>query len=195
VLFAFHGSGAGPGATPLSTAVFFFVAIQCWKTFTLVTMFAAGMNNDQLLAALQQQDVAIQNMQGMIDNLNLQQAQHAAAAQQVPGGRGGKGDGMWVDGDRGEGKRVVLDQKHFQRVDKFEGNPAKFKSWIFDLITAVGSVDLNLAKDLKNLLKARPKLEVNDGVFYFPGDYEVDHNKYKGELYALIVGLTTGRSV
>ena len=77
-----------------------------------------------MLAALQQQDVAIQNMQGIIDNLNLQQAQHAAAAQQVPGGRGGKGDGMWVDGDRGEGKKVVLDQKHFQRVDRFEGNPA-----------------------------------------------------------------------
>jgi len=157
-------------------------------------MFAPGMNNDQLLIALQTQEQAIQKMQLTIDALNVQQAQQAAAAQSVPGGRGGKGDGMWVDGDRGEGKRVVLDQKHFQRVDKFEGNPAKFKSWIFDLITAVGSVDLNLAKDLKNLLKARPKLEVNDGVFYFPGDYEVDHNKYKGELYALIVALTTGEA-
>ena len=119
-------------------------------------MFAPGMNNDQLLIALQTQEQAIQKMQLTIDALNVQQAQQAAAAQSVPGGRGGKGDGMWVDGDRGEGKRVVLDQKHFQRVDKFEGNPAKFKSWIFDLITAVGSVDLNLAKDLKNLLKARP---------------------------------------
>ena len=135
-------------------------------------MFTAGMSQEQLFTALQTQAGEMAQMRAVIDQLNAQQQQ-----QSMGGAKGGKGDGMWVDGDRGEGKRVVLDQKHFQRVDKFEGNPAKFKSWIFDLITAVGSVDLNLAKDLKNLLKARPKLEVNEGVFYFPGDYEVDHSK------------------
>ena len=188
----FHGSGARPGRAPLATA--FPVPYNPGQHFTSMAMFAQGMSQEQLLMALQMQEANIQKMQTTIDSLNVQQAQQAAAAQSAPGGRGGKGDGMWVDGDRGEGKRVVLDQKHFQRVDKFEGNPAKFKSWIFDLTTAVGSVDLNLAKDLKNLLKERPKLEVNSGVFYFPGDYEVDHNKYKGELYALIVALTTGEA-
>ena len=64
---------------------------------------------------------------------------------------------------------------------------------IFDLITAVGSVDLDLSKDLKELLKARPKIETRDGVFQLPGDVTIDtnHAKYKGELYALIVGPTT----
>ena len=35
----------------------------------------------------------------------------------------------------------LLDEKHFRRCDKFEGNPAKFKSWMFDLATAVEYVD------------------------------------------------------
>jgi len=37
-------------------------------------------------------------------------------------------------------------------VDKFEGNPAKFKSWMSDLITALGSVGLSLAHEFKELL-------------------------------------------
>ena len=89
---------------------------------------------------------------------------------------------------------MVLDRKYFKMVDKVDGNPAKFKSWIFDLITAVGSVDLSLSKDLKSTLKERPKIETVDGVFQLPLSLQIDdnHDKYKGELYALIVGLTTG---
>ena len=58
--------------------------------------------------------------------------------------------------------RVVLDEKHFRSCDEFAGNPAKFKSWMFDLITAVGSVDQSLAKDLRFQLKESPKVEVID---------------------------------
>ncbi len=58
---------------------------------------------------------------------------------------------------------MVLDEKYFRRCDKFEGNPAKFKSWMFDLITAVASVDQSFAKDLKLQLKRRPKVEIIDG--------------------------------
>ena len=63
-----------------------------------MAMFAQGMSQEQLLMALQTQEANIQKMQMTIDSLNVQQAQQAAAAQSVPGGRGGKGDGMWVDG-------------------------------------------------------------------------------------------------
>ena len=48
---------------------------------------------------------------------------------------------------------MVLDEKHFRRCDKFEGNPAKLKSWMFDLATAIEYVDHGLARDLKLQIK------------------------------------------
>ncbi len=77
---------------------------------------------------------------------------------------------------------MVLDRKYFQMVDKFDGNPAKFKSWIFDLITAVGSVDLSLSKDLKNQLKERPKIEIVDGAFQLPMSLPIDENHDKDKV-------------
>ena len=62
----------------------------------------------------------------------------------------------------------------------------------------MGSADLSLSKDLENQLKERPKIEIVDGAFQLPIGLPIEekHDKYKGELYALIVGLTTGgRSV
>ena len=80
------------------------------------------------------------------------------------GGKGGgKGDGEWGN------PSVILNRKYFQLVDKFDGNPAKFLSWIFDLITALESVDLELAKDLKELLKARPKSKQRMEYLFFQG--------------------------
>ena len=156
-------------------------------------MFTAGMSQEQLLIALQTQAGEMAQMRGTIDALNMQQQQQRAT---FGGAQGGTGFGMGGKGDgKGFGKRVILDTKYFQRVDKFEGNPAKFKSWIFDLLTQIGSIDSELAKDLRKLLKDRPKLAVNErGVFEF-GDFEDEnHNKYKGELYALIVALTAGEA-
>ena len=66
---------------------------------------------------------------------------------------------------------------------------------MFDLITAVGSVDQSLARDLRAQLKERPKVEAIDGKFDI--QFEIDlnnHAKYKCELHALIVGLTSGEA-
>ena len=155
-------------------------------------MFTADMSQEQLFAALRTQAGEMAQMRAAMDQLNAQHQQ-----QMMGGAQGGKGDGKGGDGfERRENQRVVLDRKYFQMVDKFDGNPAKFKSWIFDLITAVGSVDLSLSKDLKSTLKERPKIETVDGVFQLPLSLQIDdnHDKYKGELYALIVGLTTGEA-
>ncbi len=101
--------------------------------------------------------------------------------------------GIWVKG--GMEGRVVLDEKHFRRCDNSEGNHAKLKSWMFDLITAVGSVDQSLARDLKVQLKTRHKVEVIDGKFDIHFEMELgNHAKYKGELCALIVGQTSGEA-
>ena len=64
-------------------------------------------------------------------------------------------------------------------VDIFDGNPAKLKSCIFDLITAVGSVDLSLSNDLKSQLKERPKIETVDGVFQLPIGLPIEENHNK----------------
>ena len=67
---------------------------------------------------------------------------------------------------------------------------------MFDLVTAVGFVDQSLAMDLRILLKERSKMEVHNNRFdnvnvQFDQD---NHTKYKGELYSLIVGLTSGEA-
>ena len=43
-----------------------------------------------------------------------------------------------------------MDEKLFRRIDKFDGNPAKFKSWIFDVVAASEYVEHDMAKDLKD---------------------------------------------
>ena len=58
-----------------------------------------------------------------------------------------------------------MDEKHFRRVDKFEGTPAKFKSWMFDLLTACEYVDPSLARDLKLQTKERPEINIEEGEF------------------------------
>ena len=50
----------------------------------------------------------------------------------------GKGGGKGNGDERG---RALFNRKGFGLVDKFDGNQSKFKSWLFDLQTAMGSVD------------------------------------------------------
>jgi hypothetical protein len=52
-------------------------------------------------------------------------------------------------------KRVVLDEKYFRRIDKFDGDFAKFRAWLFDLLVSIGQVDNNLAKELKLMLSRK----------------------------------------
>ena len=49
-------------------------------------------------------------------------------------------------------KKIKLDERYFRRMDKFEGDVQKFREWLFDLMVALGSVDKDLAKELKGLL-------------------------------------------
>ena len=42
-------------------------------------------------------------------------------------------NGYSVKKEGQQGNKVTLDEKHFRRMDKFEGDVGKFRSWIFDL--------------------------------------------------------------
>ena len=98
----------------------------------------------------------------------------------------GKGGGKGNGDERG---RALLNRKDFGLVDKFEGNQVKFKNWLRDLLTALGSVDQGLAKETKEMLKARPKIVMDGGAWDIPDDVALDfpigqspsnHKKYKG---------------
>ena len=56
------------------------------------------------------------------------------------GGRGEKG------GCKG---RVVLDEMYFRNVEKFDGDNRWYRSFMFDLLVAVGRVDDRLNVELK----------------------------------------------
>ena len=102
-----------------------------------------GMTEEQIV-----HKIAADQQQSFMEMQQIKQAMDAFNAAGGAGAKGGgddwhMGKGAWHEG------RVVLDENRFRRCDKFEGNPAKFKSWMFDLITAVGSVDQGLAKDVE----------------------------------------------
>ena len=90
-------------------------------------------------------------MKQLVDQANL-------AAVAAGAGQGGKGGTDW-DMGKGLGKgayQALMNEKHFRRIDKFDGNPAKFKSWMFDLVTAFEYVEHDLARGLKDQIKLRP---------------------------------------
>ena len=61
-------------------------------------------------------------------------------------GVGGSGKGLPGDNKENTSPRVVLDEKYFRRVDKFNGDVQKLRGWMFDLLVAIGQVDKDLAK-------------------------------------------------
>ena len=86
-----------------------------------------------------------------------------------------------------------LDEKHFRRVDKFKGDKDKYKSWMYEVLTAIGVVDTKLQKDLKTLMKGYREEDKGFGEFDIEEEDEVDKGRYehyKGQLYGVLVDLT-----
>ena len=42
--------------------------------------------------------------------------------------------------EKGTRGRVILDEKHFRRMDVFEGDRSRFRHWLFDLNVAIGTM-------------------------------------------------------
>ena len=49
-------------------------------------------------------------------------------------------------------KRAVLEEKYFRRVPQFTGDSSKFRSWFFDLVVCIGTVDVELGEELKRFI-------------------------------------------
>ena len=70
----------------------------------------------------------------------------------MQGMQGFKGNGKGGVGKSGEYYQD-LDEKHFRRVDKFKGDKDRYKSWMYEVLTAIGVVNTRLQKELKELMK------------------------------------------
>ena len=57
---------------------------------------------------------------------------------------------------------MVLEERHFRRIEKLEGNEEKWEKWWFDMTTAVGGVDQELERVLEALTDLRTKVETEE---------------------------------
>ena len=75
--------------------------------------------------------------------------------------RGGHSTGRdWgVFGD--EKVQVHLDEKYFRRVDKVDGDPNKYRGWLFELVVALGQIDGQLQRQVESLVKGNVLGEVS----------------------------------
>ena len=101
--------------------------------------------------------------------------------------------------------KTVLDERLFRRVQVFNGDLAKYRGWLFDLLVAIGTADRGLANELRRFMKEKaayqvinPKFSIKD---WDPDLHEVDtpfnlelHSKYSGELFGVLVQLTEGEA-
>ena len=82
-------------------------------------------------------------------------------------------------------------------MEKYDGDPGKFRSWFFDLTVALGQIDGELVSQLQGLesrydavgQETQPEKwdPTKDPLFKM----ELYH-KYKGELYSVLCSLTSG---
>ena len=89
-------------------------------------------------------------------------------------------------------KWVILDEKYFRRVDKFEGDVTRFRGWQFDVLVAICQFDDALGSTLKGILARK-----HDESWNPRSDNTIDqaiYQKYASELYGVIVSLTAGEA-
>ena len=93
---------------------------------------------------------------------------------------------------------MILDERYFRRMDKFERDVQKFRGWLFDLLVALGSVDKELAIELKGLLYRDSKDADKSPEKWDPQEDKDLNNeiyeKYSHALYGILCSLTGGEA-
>ena len=85
-----------------------------------------------------------------------------------------------------------LDERHFRRVEKFGGEPSKWREWAFQFKTAVGGANAGVRDVLDQIQNSQKDPVWND---IFMQMTEQDRNKFAAELYNVIVTLVTGEAL
>ena len=85
-----------------------------------------------------------------------------------------------------EKQGVVLDEKYFRRVDKFDGDLDKYRSWVFEVVVALAQVDGDLSKMVEKLVMGREDIVGKVPVGQWDAAKTVGddmHRKYTSELF------------
>ena len=55
----------------------------------------------------------------------------------------------------GQDKRnwVILDAKYIRRLEKFSGDSAKYRGWVFDLVMVLNQIDPSLANEVNRVME------------------------------------------
>ena len=85
-----------------------------------------------------------------------------------------------------------MDERHFRRIDKFDGVESKWKEWSFQMKTAIASVNPKVRALLEEIQKD-PKGVDWDLMFGNLNDHQVD--QMSAELYGTWVLMTTGEAL
>ncbi len=109
-----------------------------------------------------------------------------------PGAAYKPAEGNKNNGEDGNKRRVIWDEKYFPRIDRSGGDTAKFRGWKFELLVSIGQVDEELGNDLKLILT-----KGHDDNCDPTKDADISlklHDKCASELYGFIVSLTNGKA-
>ena len=87
-------------------------------------------------------------------------------------------------------KPIKLDERFFRRIDKFDGDVGKFRSWVFDLVVVLGQVDRDLSEEVKKLMR-ETIVDLSPSEIAKFIDPEI-YIAFAAELYGVICLLTTG---
>ena len=138
----------------------------------------------------------LQTMQSMVNTMTFQTGQINKGISK------GDGKGKGETGGDGTGhfgsKKVVLEERVFRRMTVFDGinKEVPFRTWAFDLVVTISSVDPVLAQGLRNLMvgidKSAEQWEFSESEGKKLGLEKETYEKYKFELYAVIMSLTNG---
>ena len=85
-----------------------------------------------------------------------------------------------------------MDERHFRRIDKFDGAESKWKEWSFQMKTAIATINPKVRGLLEEIQKD-PKEVDWDLMFGTLNDEQVD--QMSAELYGLMVLMTTGEAL
>ena len=95
-----------------------------------------------------------------------------------------------MDGGASESSRVVLEEKYFRGLDKFDNTEETWSGWIFNVITQVAGAKVEIATVMERVMEKGVAL-TKDAVEGVNPDVV---RRYGGELFRVLAGLTSGEA-
>ena len=95
------------------------------------------------------------------------------------------------------GKSVLLDERHFRRMEMFEGSELKWSEWRFSLGVSVKAADSKIATMMSQVESADPRAATTERMreeMKILGDEQVDwFDKASAEVFGHLCQLTKGK--